>query len=411
MTASVPLARRAGGPDLARGLALLGIALANLVGWLHGTPWTVLLKQQDATALDRGVDVLLALLVDNRGFPLFAMLFGYGIGILHRRARAAGQSNGRFALRMLRRNAVLLGIGLAHASLLFSGDILVPYAVIGMFCALLVTRRPIALIAAAVITLPVLGVWGWVDGVIGLGGGTGYADASAPDYLTALRLRASEALWGLLWAPLEQIGLLAPMALGALAARARLLEDVDVNRGLLVLIARWGCGLGVLGAVPLTAVLLADPGHAHLESTLVLGSLGVLHQMSGVVGAAGLAAACALLAAHVRTRNSARAVGAADGTASRMLGGSVRAVEALGAVSLSAYLAQSLLGLLVFSPYTLGLGGTLGSAGGAVIVTAGWLVMLPFASVLRRRNLRGPMEHVLRALAGSTTSRPRGGAR
>ena len=43
---------------------VLGIALANLVGWLHGSAWTVLLKQQDASAADRVVDVLLALLVD-----------------------------------------------------------------------------------------------------------------------------------------------------------------------------------------------------------------------------------------------------------------------------------------------------------------------------------------------------------
>ena len=88
---SVPLARRAGGPDLARGLALLGIALANTVGWLHGSQWTVLLKQVDATALDRVVDVLIALTADNRGFPLFAMLFGYGIGILHRRSQERGE--------------------------------------------------------------------------------------------------------------------------------------------------------------------------------------------------------------------------------------------------------------------------------------------------------------------------------
>src|SRR5699024_6918888 len=58
---SVPLAQRAGGPDLARGLSLLGIALANMVGWLHGREWTVLLKQREGTGLDRTVDVLVAL--------------------------------------------------------------------------------------------------------------------------------------------------------------------------------------------------------------------------------------------------------------------------------------------------------------------------------------------------------------
>lgn len=138
MTVSVPLARRAGGPDLARGLSLLGIALANMVGWLHGREWTVLLKQTEATALDRTADVLIALLADNRGFPLFAMLFGYGIGMLYRRSRDRGEGVRRFILRMGRRHLVLLGIGLAHAVLLFTGDILIAYAIIGMFVVLLI---------------------------------------------------------------------------------------------------------------------------------------------------------------------------------------------------------------------------------------------------------------------------------
>src|SRR5699024_12711365 len=53
LMSSVPLAQRAGGPDLARGLSLLGIALANMVGWLRGREWTVLLKQREGTGLDR----------------------------------------------------------------------------------------------------------------------------------------------------------------------------------------------------------------------------------------------------------------------------------------------------------------------------------------------------------------------
>jgi uncharacterized membrane protein YeiB len=89
----------------------------------------------------------------------------------------------------------------------------------------------------------------------------------------------------------------------------------------------------------------------------------------------------------------------------------MRGVEALGAASLSAYLAQSLLCLALFPPYTLDLGARLGTAGAAALVVAGWLVMLPLADLLRRRGLRGPMEQVLRALAGSTSSRSRGGAR
>ena len=395
---SLPLAQRAGGPDLARGLALLGIALANTVGWLHGSPWTVLLKQADATALDRTVDVIVALTADNRGFPLFALLFGYGIGILHRRSEERGERPRRFLLRMLRRHLVLLVIGLLHGILLFTGDILVAYALIGMFVALLMTRRRIALPLAGVLALPALGVWGWADAVIGLGGGDGYASASAPDHLTALALRTQETLRDLVLTPLLDLGLITPMAVGAIVARLRLFEQVRENRDLLVPLTRWGLLIGLLGALPLTAVLVADPTHARLEGETVLGILGVLHQYSGLVLALGAAAGCSLLAERVR-RRGAEGVGPAE----HALGAGVRGIEALGAMSLSAYIAQSLVFHALFPPYTLDLGARLGSAGASGIVLLSWAAMIPLAVALRTRGRRGPLEHLLRRLAGSTS--------
>ncbi len=403
---SVPLAQRAGGPDLARGLALLGIALANTVGWLHGEQWTVLLKQLDTTAADRAADVLIALLVDNRGFPLFAMLFGYGIGILYRRSRQRGEPPRRFVLRMARRHLGLLAIGLAHGILLFSGDILVAYAIIGMLCALLVSRHRLALPLAGLLALPALGVWGWADATIGLGEGSGYAAASAPDYRTSLEIRTGSTLRGALLAPVEDIGLLAPMAIGALAARIRLLEEVAANRDLLMPLARWGLGLGLLGAVPLTAVLVLDPAHAVLEGERALGVLGVLHQLSGLLGALGLAAAAALLAQRLRRRGE---VGV--GRTEHLLGGAVRRIEALGAVSLSAYIAQSIVFLALFPPFTLDLGSRLGTAGAAAIVLLSWLAMIPPAVALAHRGRRGPLELLLRTLAGASAPREIAGAR
>ena len=395
---SLPLAQRAGGPDLARGLALLGIALANTVGWLHGSPWAVLLKQADATALDRTVDVIVALTADNRGFPLFALLFGYGIGILHRRSEERGERPRRFLLRMLRRHLVLLVIGLLHGILLFTGDILVAYALIGMFVALLMTRRRFVLPLAGVLALPALGVWGWADAVIGLGGGDGYASASAPDYLTGLALRTQETLRDLVLTPLLDLGLITPMAVGAIVARLRLFEQVRENRDLLVPLTRWGLLIGLLGALPLTAVLVADPTHDRLEGETVLGILGVLHQYSGLVLALGAAAGCALLAERVR-RRGAEGVGPAE----HALGAGVRGIEALGAMSLSAYIAQSLVFHALFPPYTLDLGARLGSAGASGIVLLSWAAMIPLAVALRTRGRRGPLEHLLRRLAGSTS--------
>ncbi|ATG52784.1 hypothetical protein CFK38_15560 [Brachybacterium vulturis] len=403
MTASVPLARRAGGPDLARGVSLLGIALANMVGWLHGREWTVLLKQREGTGPDRVVDVLIALLADNRGFPLFAMLFGYGIGVLYRRSRDRGQSVRGFLLRMGRRHLVLLGIGLAHAILLFSGDILIGYAIVGMFVVLLISRHRVVLPLAGVLALPALGVWGWIDGTIGLTGQSGYAAASAPTYLASLEIRAGGALREVALAVVSDVALLAPMALGAIAARIHLLEQVEANRDLLRPMMRWGLLIGLLGAMPLTAVLVLDPAHAQLDSAVVLGALGVVHQYSGLAGALGLAAAAALLAERVRRRGAQQAGGSERGSSTSLTGAAVRGIEALGTVSLSVYIAQSVLYLALFPPYTLDLGARLGSAGTAGIAVLGWLAMIPLAVMLHRHGRRGPLEVVLRRLAGSST--------
>lgn len=389
-SSSVPLTERAGGPDLARGLALLGIAMANTVGWLYGSQWTVLLKQADASIADRIVDVIASFTIDNRGFPLFALLFGYGIGVLHRRSLARGERARTFLARTARRHLVLLVFGLAHGTLLFSGDILTSYAIIGMLCALLVTRRARWLLpVAAILTVPLLAPWGWADGTIGLSGATGYPDASAATYLEGLQLRAWDMLYAVGTAPLSDLGLLGPMAIGAIAARIHLLEQVHANRDLLVPTAVGGIAVGLAGAVPLTAVMVLDPYHLWLDSEMWLGLLGVLHQLTGVVGALGAAAAAALMAQRVR-----------DG-AGGLLARAVQGIEALGATALTAYVLQSAVFMALFPPYTLDLGARTGSAGAAIVVVVGWLLMILAAVQLRRRGRRGPLEILLRTLGGS----------
>src|SRR5699024_9327978 len=231
-------------------------------------------------------------------------------------------------------------------------------------------------------------------GTIGLTGQSGYPAASAPTHLASLEIRAVEAVREISLAVVSDIALLTPMALGAIAPRIHLLEQVETNRDLLTPLTRWGLLIGLLGAVPLTAGLVLDAGHTHLDSAVTLGVLGVLHQLSGLAGALGLAAAAALLAERVRR-------GAAPGA----LSASVHGVEALGTVSLSAYIAQSALYLALFPPCTLDLGARLGSAGAAGIAAAGWLAMIPLAIALHRRGRRGPLEAVRRRLAAS--SRPR----
>src|SRR5690625_7304363 len=102
------------------------------------------------------IDELLSLLLDNRVLPLYALLFRYGIGILSRASQRRGESSRRFLARQARRHLVLLVFGLLHGILLFTGDILAAYAIIGMLCAWLATRGRSPLMIVSGIALPAL---------------------------------------------------------------------------------------------------------------------------------------------------------------------------------------------------------------------------------------------------------------
>jgi uncharacterized membrane protein YeiB len=73
----VPTARadRALAPDVARGLVLLGIAVANVPFFLYRREVGILLKPMTDAAADPWVNALVATLADNRSYSFFALLF------------------------------------------------------------------------------------------------------------------------------------------------------------------------------------------------------------------------------------------------------------------------------------------------------------------------------------------------
>ncbi|MDO5499367.1 MAG: hypothetical protein Q4F67_06760, partial [Propionibacteriaceae bacterium] len=86
----------------------------------------------DGTQLDRNIRAVMAIAVDGRILPMFAFLFGYGM-VQFARARAARGIHRTHIRRMLRRRhwAMVL-LGFVHALLLFSGDILGAYVIVGL---------------------------------------------------------------------------------------------------------------------------------------------------------------------------------------------------------------------------------------------------------------------------------------
>jgi uncharacterized membrane protein YeiB len=93
----------------------------------------------------------MGLLVEQRFFPIFSLLFGIGFSLLLASA-ARRVANPRLVL--LRRLLVLLGVGLVHFLLLWQGDILTIYAIVGLLVLLPSTWLPrwaVAGLAAALV--------------------------------------------------------------------------------------------------------------------------------------------------------------------------------------------------------------------------------------------------------------------
>jgi uncharacterized protein len=110
--------------DVVRGFALVGIVVANVKPITGGTATA---PTASATDVVPSVDWV-HLLVDQRFFPIFALLFGIGFSLL---LESAAARTARPRLVLVRRLLILLVLGLAHR-LLWAGDILTVYAVVGL---------------------------------------------------------------------------------------------------------------------------------------------------------------------------------------------------------------------------------------------------------------------------------------
>ena len=110
--------------DIIRGSALLGVLVANLQSFTYPGGYLPPLGFSPHSAFDRGTEALIRIFVEGSFYPLFAALFGLGF-TLH--AQRLGFAAAQFRRRLL----LLLGLGVLHAVLVWEGDILVSYALLG----------------------------------------------------------------------------------------------------------------------------------------------------------------------------------------------------------------------------------------------------------------------------------------
>ena len=401
-------------PDVSRGLMLLFIALANIPFWTSVTR-----SSAPGDAADTAWLWMRTLLVDHRAYPLFSLLFGFGLATMINRRIASGTQSYLQSLpgvetgheptpqeeswarehatvdarRLVRRRgAWMILFGAAHAAL-FSGDIIGTYGLAAVVFAGWLTRkhRKRAMAVSAVVTAATISTMYTMGSHVAAQGLTAAAvmKQGAGESATTLLSYVSGSITS--WAGNSVATVLFSMVVPAMFLGARL-ADTDLiahperHRRLLTVVGLGGLGIGAAGGIGYG--LWATGG------TLVAWT-APLHEVTGLAGACGWLALLALYAGGPRE----------DGR----LTGLRKLASNVGRRSMTAYLSQTFLFAIIFLalPALTGIELHLGEARAAGIAAAVWLATVGLCAALERGGHAGPFETLLRTAVARSERRRR----
>jgi uncharacterized protein len=392
--------------DALRGIAVMGILLMNMAGFaLPGPAYLNPAAYGGATGADLAVWAVSFVLVDGKMRALFGMLFGASMLLVIDRAAKAGRSG---AAVHVRRMGWLFLIGLVHAYLIWSGDILVPYAIVGMAAYLYVGRTPRQqiVLAATLLAGQWLLLWTLMSGL-----------SAARD--AALAPGASVAAIDGWRSIADQIGIPAPEAIARSLAIYRggyagILQDrvghnwttpflqlIDVGPETLALMLLGMAGLrsGFLTGEWSRAAYRRIAAGAYVVGLPALSLIALATVRSGfdevqTVRAAQLYAApfrIIVMFGHVSL-----AMLWLRGASHRSIGTRIAAV---GRAAFSNYLGTNLVMTTVFYGYGFGLFGHLDRAELWLLVPPAWAAMMLWSKPWLDRYLYGPLEWLWRSLS------------
>ncbi|RKS71174.1 uncharacterized protein BZB76_5660 [Actinomadura pelletieri DSM 43383] len=367
--------------DALRGFALFGILMVNITYMASAYHGTGLKDPGLGGPVSTAVRWFVTVFFEAKFFLLFSFLFGYSFTLQLDSAERRGV---RFTPRFLRRLTGLFVIGAAHAVVLFPGDILTLYAVLGLILLALRRIKPATAMRTAAVTLTVTAVAYMLlaFAVAQAGGGT------IPESVAVSAAQMTEDLRG---GPASVIGAhlrdlpdvallliffqapsaLAAFLLGLAAGRRKALATLD--RRFLRRLQWAGFTIGLAGGIVY--------GHASLDhagSAYQVFALGL-----DVISAPLLAAAYAATVLRI-----------IEGSGGRPL---VNALAPAGRMSLTNYLTQSLVGALVFTGFGAALIGRVAPLGVAAIAVTLFAAQMVISRWWLRHHAYGPLEWLLRA--------------
>jgi uncharacterized protein len=243
--------------DIIRGFAVFGICLVNVPEMAgNGVYFRSGFEGSDAL-----IRLLFDMFVQSKFYTIFAFLFGVSFHLFLQSADRGGRAPGPAAARRL---SMLLAFGLAHAILLWFGDILVTYALFG-FLLLPFVRRTDAAVAGWAWSL--LGVAVFIHVMAGLlilaAPGSGLSApvfaSGIPGLAERIDFLLSENAANLMVFGPEVLGL---FLLGLYAGRRGWLLPGAVPARRLARIQLAALAVGLLAAAPMAVDYASDPVYA-----------------------------------------------------------------------------------------------------------------------------------------------------
>lgn len=374
------MAERIDGLDYLRGFALLGIFVANMLffhmPYVYVDPYSWFPSLRDEVS-HMWVDILF----QSSFYPLFAMLFGYGMNMQYEKAKKTGRP---FIPMVSRRMAVLLAFGIIHAFLIWPGDILITYALMG-FLLMLMLRLPAAALASIASGLYIIGLGGltalvWLGELLTPDGSLAeYADITSINnsiaaysngsYWDVTVQRTADWLFmntsSLLLAPVMILPL---FMIGAAAAKWKLIERADQQW------RRWifPTVLGLAGGLSLkTLPYFSD--HM-LTASMVQDSFGGPLLTVGYTG-------LILLLLRLKLFRTV-----------------FNPVRMAGRMSLTVYISQSVIATLIFYSYGLGYYGKISVGTGTWMAVGIFAIQAILAGLYLQKFRQGPLEALWRRL-------------
>ena len=376
--------------DVLRGFALLGVMIANMA--YHSGYWFISPEKQanlSFHALGEVFEWIIHFVTEGKFYSIFSLLIVICFGLQIQRAMDRNQPFiGRFSRRLL----ILLFFGIFHAIVLFVGDILTVYALLGFVLILFrnSSNKTLLRLAFILLVIPVV-QYGWM---LDQQQGVPPVDQSDSAAMFAQIVNTyqtgtfGEILFtnfgGLVFGRYPDLvftgrffKVFAMFLVGFFIAKNRWFAEIPERRDQLKRIMLWSALVGI----PCNLVM------AHIMSTgayYAMSASGIIEPMVYAFGvpALGICYACAIALAYQKEKFKT----------------TLQVLAPLGRMALTNYLMQSLIGCLIFQSYGLGLFGHIGPIFFTLIGISILILQIILSNWWLSKYQYGPAEWLWRSL-------------